>query len=60
MILSIKKNFNPSNIKTSERSYKNIHIYYIEHVTIKYSKSVKINSVNHLYLTLGTMKTKKK
>ena len=31
---------------------KNILIYYIAYVTIKYSKYVKINSVNPLYLVI--------
>ena len=44
------KNFDPNNIKTDEKSYKNILIYYIGYVTIKDSKYVKINSVNPLYL----------
>ena len=37
-------NFDPNNIKTDEKSYKNILIYYIAYVTIKYSEYVKINS----------------
>ena len=44
------KSFNPNNIKIDEKSYKNIFVYYIGYVTIKYSKYVKINSVNPLYL----------
>ena len=36
-IINIKK-FDPNNIKIEEKSYKNILIYYIEHVTIKGSK----------------------
>ena len=40
------KNFNPNNIKKKKKSNKNILIYYIGDVTIKYSKYVKINSVN--------------
>ena len=47
------KNFNPSNVKTDEKSYKNILIYYIGYVTIKDSKYVKIYSVNPLYLLFG-------
>ena len=43
-------NFDPNNIEIDEKSYKNILIYYIRYVTIKYSKYVKINSVNPLYL----------
>ena len=42
------ENFDPNNIKTDEKSYKNIFIYYIGYVTIK--KYVKIYSVNLLYL----------
>ena len=43
------KNFNPNNIKTDEKLYKNILIYYFGCVTIKDSKYVKIHSVNPLY-----------
>ena len=48
-IISIK-NFDLNNIEIDEKSYKNILIYYISYVTIKDSKYVKINTVNHLYL----------
>ena len=44
------KNFDPNNIKTDEKSYKNILIYNIGYVMINDSKYVKINSVNPLYL----------
>ena len=44
------KNFDPNNIKIDEKSYKDILIYYIGYLTIKYLKYVKINSVNPLYL----------
>ena len=44
------KNFNSNNIKTDEKSYKNILIYYIGCVAIKDSKYVKINSIHRLYL----------
>ena len=47
------KNFDPNNIKIYEKLYKNIFFYYIEYVTIKDSKYVKINSVNPLYLILN-------
>ena len=47
------KNLNPNNIKIDEKLYKNILIYYIENVTIKDSKYVKINSVNPLYLIIN-------
>ena len=40
--------FCPNNIKTDEKSCKNILIYYIGYVMIKYLKHVKINSVNTL------------
>ena len=36
-----------------EKSYKNILIYYIGHVTIK--KDLKIYSVNHLYLIFSNV-----
>ena len=49
------KSFNPNNIKIDEKSYKNIFVYYIGYVTIKYSKYVKINSVNPLYLIFNKM-----
>ena len=42
------KNFDPNNIKIDEKSYKNILIYYTGFVTVKYSKYVKIYSVNPL------------
>ena len=42
------ENFDPSNIKMDEKSYKNILIYYIGYVTIK--EYVKIFSVNPFYL----------
>ena len=42
------KDFDPNNIKIHEKSNKNIFIYYIGHVTIKNSKSVKIDIVNSL------------
>ena len=48
-IISIK-HFDSYTIKIDENAYKNILIYYIGYVTIKGSKYVKINSVNHLYL----------
>ena len=43
-------NFDTNNIKIDERSYKIILIYYIGYEMIKDSKSIKINSVNILYL----------
>ena len=36
--------------KLDEKSSKNFFIYYIEYVTIKDSKYIKVNSVNPLYL----------
>ena len=43
-------NFDTNNIKIDERSYKIILIYYTGYVMMKDSKSIKINSVNILYL----------
>ena len=42
------KIFDLNKIKTAEKSYKNIVIYYIGYVTIKKSKYVKSNGVNPL------------
>ena len=36
------KSFNPNNIKTDQKTYKNILIYYIRYVTIKHSKHLKV------------------
>ena len=44
------KIFDPNHIKIDEKSYKNFLIYYIEYVTIKDSKYIKINSVSLLHL----------
>ena len=44
------KTFDPNNIKIDEKSYKDILIYYIRYVPIKYSKYVKISCVYPLYL----------
>ena len=48
-IIDIKE-FDPSNIKFDEKSYKNILIYYIAYVAVKDWKYVKINSLDPLYL----------
>ena len=48
-IISIK-NLEQNNVKTDEKSYKNISIYYNRYVTIKDLKYVQINDVNPLYL----------
>ena len=47
------KSCNQNKIKTDEKSYKNILIYYIGYVTINNSKYVKLNSVNPLYLIIS-------
>ena len=44
------KNFYENNIKIDEKSYENIHIYYIGYRTIKDSQYIKINSVIPLFL----------
>ena len=54
VIINIK-NVDPNKIKIDEKSCNNIFIYYIEYVTIKDSKFVKIKSVNTLYLILYTL-----
>ena len=46
------KNFHPNIIKIDEKSNKNILIYYIGYVTIKYLKYVKINNVKKILYTL--------
>ena len=51
-ILNIKKS-DPNNIKIDKKSDKNIIIYYIEYVTVKDLKYVKINNVNPLYLSFS-------
>ena len=50
-------NFDPNNVKTDEKSDKNIPIYSIRYVTIKDSKYVKVNSVNLLYLIFSKVNT---
>ena len=47
------KNFDPNNIKTDEKSYKNILIYHIGYVTTKDSKYLEINSINPLYFIVN-------
>ena len=49
------KDFDSNNIKTDEKSYKNILIYYIAYMTIKNSKYAKINSVSPLCVMLNIM-----
>ena len=44
------KNLDQNKIKTDEKSYKNIFIYYIEYVTVKKLSYAKINNVSPLYL----------
>ena len=46
------KNFHPNIIKIDDKSNKNILIYYIGYVTIKYLKYVKINNVKKILYTL--------
>ena len=46
------KNFHPNIIKIDEKSNKNILIYYIGYVTIKYLKYVKINNIKKILYTL--------
>ena len=44
------ESFDLNNIKIDEKSYKDIHIYYIGYVTINYLKYIKTNSVNLLHV----------
>ena len=46
------KDFDSNLLKIDKKSYKNIDIYYIGHITMKDSDYVKINSVNPLYLII--------
>ena len=46
------ENFNPNLFKIEKKSYKNIDIYYIGYITIKYISEI-INSVNPLYFIVG-------
>ena len=47
------KAFDPRKIKVDEKSYENILIYYVEYVSIKDLKYMKINSVNSLYFMIN-------
>ena len=57
--ININPNINPNNIRIEGKSHKDILIYYIGYVTIKYSKYVKVNSVNPLYLIFNKVNDKK-
>ena len=46
------KNFDPNSIKTHEKSYKDILVYYTGYVTVKNLSYAKINSVNALYFII--------
>ena len=47
------EDFGSNLLKIDRKSYKNIDIYYIGYITMKYFDYVKINSVNPLYLIIG-------
>ena len=47
------KNLDLNKLMTDEKSYKNILIYYIEYLTVKDLRYVKINSINPLYLIIN-------
>ena len=47
------EDFDSNLLKIEEKSYKNIDIYYIGYMIMKYSDYLKINSVNSLYLIIG-------
>ena len=46
------KNLDPNKIEIDEKKYKNILIYYIEYVTFKDLRYLKIYNVNPLYLNI--------
>ena len=52
------KDFDSNLLKIDKKSYKNIDIYYIGHITMKDSDYVKINSVNPLYLIIDNIEEK--
>ena len=55
------KNLDPNRIKIDQKSYKNIFIYHIGYAMVKNISSLKINSVNSLYLIINKqMSTLKK
>ena len=54
------KNSDLNNIRTDQKSYKHILIYYVGYVTIKGPEYAKINSVNPLYLIFNKLDTLKK
>ena len=47
------KNVDSNLLKIEKKSYRNINIYHIRYITMKYSKYVNIHSINPLYLTIG-------
>ena len=47
------KNFDPNQMKTNKKSYKNITIYYNGYITIKNLSYVNINNVNPLYFIIN-------
>ena len=46
------KNVETNKIKINKQLYKNIRIYYIGQMTVKYLSQLKTKSVNPLYLTI--------
>ena len=50
------KDFDHNLLKTDKKSYKNIDIYYIGYITVKYFDYVKIRGVNPLYLIISEVK----
>ena len=48
-------NFDPKLLKIDKKLYKNIDIYYIGYITMKYSDYVKIKSANPLYLIINEL-----
>ena len=50
------KDFDINLLKIDKKSYKNIDIYYIGYITVKYFDYVKIRGVNPLYLIISEVK----
>ena len=46
------KNFETNKIKIDKQLHKNIRIYYIGYMTVKYLSQLKTNSVNPLYFII--------
>ena len=48
----INVNFDSNLLKIDKESYKNVDIYYIGYVTMKYSDNIDIHNATHLYFVI--------